>query len=74
MIEGTGSTNAENTGSKCLSYKKLYHAALERGFTLQEQLEKCSSLLTKHHKITELKVCDVNGWPRVGQGGLSHSL
>jgi hypothetical protein len=43
-------------GRGCLSYKKLYHAAVERGYELQKQLERCSGLLSKHHKIAELKV------------------
>lgn len=55
--EGTGSASCEaDSGSGCLSYKKLYHAAVERGCSLQEQLEKFSELLSKHHKIAELKV------------------
>ncbi len=43
-------------GSSCnggLSYKKLYHASVERGSILQKQL---SELLSKHSKIAELKV------------------
>lgn len=38
-------------------YKQLYHASVERCEFLQAQLEKYSSLLSKHQKITELKVC-----------------
>ena len=40
-----------------LLYKKLYHASVERCEYLQVQLEKYSNLLSKHQKITELKVC-----------------
>lgn len=40
----------------CLSYKKLYHASVERNWNLQEQLEKYSGLLSKHQRMAELKV------------------
>ena len=43
-----------------LSYKQLYHASVERYANLQEQLERHSGLLSKHKKITELKV-----WPAI---------
>lgn len=46
----------EDSVSECLSYKKLYHASVERSWNLQEQLEKYSELLSKHQKIAELKV------------------
>lgn len=46
----------ENGDCGCLSYKELYHASVERSWNLQEQLKKYSGLLSKHQRITELKV------------------
>lgn len=40
-----------------LLYQQLYHASVERNDCLQAQLTKYSHLLSKHRKITELKVC-----------------
>lgn len=45
-----------SVGDSCLSYKELYHASVERSWNLQEQLKKYSGLLSKHQRITELKV------------------
>ena len=56
ITNAEGVLELDHAGGGCLSYKRLYHAAVERGLNLQEQLERCSSLLSKHHKITELKV------------------
>lgn len=49
-------TEEGSVGDSCLSYKELYHASVERSWNLQEQLKKYSGLLSKHRRITELKV------------------